>query len=102
MLFDPITLVNLGNVIFFLANLPQVITAFKNRKNLIGLSFNYLFWLFLGTICFALGNCYLGAYIASILCVISLFFYGIQMFWKLKYKPKKKLSFDECGWYEET
>jgi uncharacterized protein with PQ loop repeat len=96
----PAYLVNLGNLVFFLANFPQVITAFKNRKNLAGLSFNYLLWLFIGTILFAIGNYYIGAYIASVLCITSLFFYGAQMFWKKKYKLQKKLSLDEAGWHE--
>lgn len=94
-------LLDIGNVIFFLANFPQVVTAFRNRKNLAGLSSNYLFWLFTGTVFFAIGNYLAGALVAPCLCVISLFFYAIQLFWKYKYKSQKKLGFDEAGWYEE-
>jgi len=97
----PITvLLDIGNLVFFLANFPQVITAFRNRKNLVGLSSNYLFWLFIGTIFFALGNFSVGAILASGLCIVSLFFYAIQMYWKVKYKLQKKLSLDEAGWHE--
>jgi drug/metabolite transporter (DMT)-like permease len=85
----PITiLLDIGNIIFFLANLPQVITAFRNRKNLSGLSSNFLLCLFLGTIFFAIGNFYVDAIIASALCIVSLFFYAIQLFWKHKYRKK--------------
>ena len=81
-------LLDIGNTVFFLANFPQVITAFRNRKNLSGLSANYLFWLFVGTIFFAIGNFLVGAMIAPWLCVTSLFFYAIQLFWKFKYKKR--------------
>jgi len=86
----PVTIfLDIGNAVFFLANLPQLVTAFRNRKNLAGLSSNYLFWLFVGTIFFAIGNYSVGAFVASLLCVVSLFFYAIQLFWKFRYRKKK-------------
>jgi len=78
-------LINLGNVLFFIANLPQTITAFKNRKDLRGLSFYYLLGLFIGTIAFAIGNYLINAIIASGFCVVSLVFYVLMMYWKAKY-----------------
>lgn len=87
----PITvLIDIGNVIFFIANFPQVITAFRNRRNLTGLSSNFLFCLFLGTVFFTIGNYAIGAITSSILCIISLFFYAIQLFWKFKYRKVNK------------
>lgn len=79
-------LLDIGNILFFIANIPQLITAFKNRKNLAGLSYGLLSFYFAGTVFFALGNFFVGATIAPILCIISLFFYAIQIYWKLRYR----------------
>jgi uncharacterized protein with PQ loop repeat len=87
----PVTiLLDIGNIVFFLANLPQIITAFRNRRNLAGLSTNLLIGFFIGTVLFAIGNYSVGAIVASALCVIELVFYSIQLFWKLKYRKHKK------------
>jgi uncharacterized protein with PQ loop repeat len=98
----PVTLFfDIGNIIFFIANLPQIITAYKNRKNLVGLSTNYLLILSIGTVLFGIGNYAVGAYIASAFCALSLIIYGIQIYWKKHFGVKGKFhySLDEAGWH---
>jgi uncharacterized protein with PQ loop repeat len=71
------------------ANIPQIITAYKNRKNLSGLSINFLFALTIGYILFAIGNYGLGALISSFLCIASMVLCLVQIFWKRKYRRGK-------------
>jgi len=83
---NPTILLDIGNLLFFIAMLPQMITAYKNRRNLTGLSFGLLTFFFAGTIFFAIGNYLVGAAIAPILCVIELVLYATQLFWKVRYR----------------
>ena len=47
---------DIGNVIFFISNLPQLITAYKNRTNLKGLSAKMLFGFICSTIFFVMAG----------------------------------------------
>jgi uncharacterized protein with PQ loop repeat len=80
------TLLDIGNIVFFIANLPQLITACKNRKNLSGLSGTMLILYMVATIFFGLVAFMIGGYLATILCIINEFFYMAQLYWKRKYK----------------
>ena len=97
-----IFLIDVGNIFFFIANFPQIIRAFKDRKNLSGLSTTFLSLLLIGFALFSIGNYSIGANIGATLNVTSIFFFIVQLYWKQKYKSQKKLGFDEAGWYEKT
>lgn len=75
-----------GNVIFFIVNFPQLITAYKNRKNLKGLSATMLGGYMFATIFFLLAGLITGGYLASMLCAINEVIYAFQLYWKRKYK----------------
>lgn len=82
-------LLDIGNILFFIVEIPQVIVAYKNRKNLAGLSWEMLIGFFIGTVCFAVGNYSVGSSIGAMLCIISLFLYLAQIYWKWKYRKLK-------------
>jgi hypothetical protein len=89
-MIDAATLINLGNVLFFIAAFPQIITAYRNRKKLSGLSLGLLLGYSSGTVFFAIGNYIIGATIATGLCSVSMAFYAMQLYWKFKCMRDKK------------
>jgi len=80
------SVIDIGNIIFFVATLPQIINAYRNRKDLKGLSKWMLLGYTVGVACFMVGNFAVGAYIGSFLNVINLGAFLAQTYWKLKYR----------------
>jgi hypothetical protein len=93
-------LLDIGNIIFFIANFPQLITAYKNRRNLVGLSAKLLVGYIIASIFFIWAGIQTGGYACVVLNLINEGIYMIQLYWKQKYKLTKKLSLDEAGWHE--
>ena len=79
-------LLDIGNIIFFLANFPGIVTAFKNRTNLSAISSKMLIGYMLATICFTIVGLLTGGYITAILGVINELIFGIELYWKKKHK----------------
>jgi len=79
-------MLDIGNIIFFISNLPQLITAYKNRTNLQGLSAKMLFGFILSTIFFIVAGVLANAYLTVILGILNIFFFLLQLHWKCKYK----------------
>lgn len=75
-----------GNIIFFIVNFPQLRTAYKNRKELKGLSSTMLGGYMLATVFFLIAGLVTGGYLASTLCGINEVVYAFQLYWKRKYK----------------
>lgn len=78
-------LLDIGNIIFFISNLPQLLTAYKNRKNLSGLSSKMLLGYFIATLFFGAVAFLTGGYIAATLCTVNELVYIAQIYWKHKY-----------------
>jgi len=78
--------IDIGNIVFFVATIPQIVNAYRNRKDLKGLSKWMLLGYTAGVACFAFGNFSVGAYIGSFLNIINLGAFLAQTYWKLKYK----------------
>lgn len=74
-----------GNIIFFVANLPQLVTAYRNRQNLRGLSSKMLIGFILSTVMFILAGLVLGGALTVILGVFNVLFFAAQLYWKRKY-----------------
>jgi len=79
-------IIDVGNVIFFAVNFPQLRTAYKNRKELKGLSSVMLGGYMLATVFFLVAGLITGGYIAATLCTINEIIFGYQLYWKRKYK----------------
>ena len=80
------TILDIGNIIFFIASFPQMINAFHNRKNLRGLSAGLLFGYMIATIFFFIAGLMVGGYFVMVLSAINEVFFGVQLYWKYKYK----------------
>lgn len=76
---------DIGNIIFFIFGFPQLVSTFKHRKELVGLSpvtpLGYVF----ATIFFTLMSIGSSAYFAFVLCIINAFMWAMQIYWM---KPK--------------
>lgn len=79
-------LLDLGNIVMFLATLPQLITAWKNRRNLSGLSTTMVIGYIIANLIFALVGLISGAYFALVLSSGNCVFFVMQLFWKWKYR----------------
>lgn len=79
-------ILDIGNVIFFVVNFPQLVTAYKNRKNLQALSGTMLGGYMAATVFFLFAGLVSGGYLASILCGINEVIYAFQLYWKRKYR----------------
>jgi len=79
-------ILDVGNIIFFVANFPQIITAYKNRKNLQGLSSKMLFGYMIATIFFFMAGLITGGIMTAILCAINEVIFGTQLYWKWRHK----------------
>lgn len=77
---------DIGNVVFFTSNLPQIITAYKNRKNLKGLSSKMLFGFMISTVFFITAGVLTGAPLTIILGLGNEVFFASQLVWKWKYR----------------
>lgn len=82
-------LLDIGNVIFFIVNFPQLVSAYKNRKDLKGLSSIMLFGYMIATVFFGLVAFLAGGYLATTLCAINEGIYAFQLCWKYKYRRNK-------------
>jgi uncharacterized protein with PQ loop repeat len=80
-------LLDIGNIIFTVANFPQIVTAIKNRRNLRGLSSKMLIGYMIATLFFFLVALLSYGYIAVGCCVFNWIFYAVQLYWKRKYVP---------------
>lgn len=81
-------LLDVGNLTFFIANVPQLISGYRNRRNLCGLSSLLLFGLAIGSIFFTVVGTLTAAYFtifANIFMSVSFF---TQLYWKWKYRKK--------------
>lgn len=79
-------ILDVGNIIFFAVNFPQLMTAYKNRKELKGLSGIMLAGYMIATLFFLLAGLVSGGYIAATLCTINEIVFGCQLYWKRKYR----------------
>jgi hypothetical protein len=81
-------MLDIGNVIFFVVNFPQLVSAFKNRKDIKGLSPIMLLGYILATVFFGLVAYATGGNLATILCIINSIIYAIQLYWIRKYRKR--------------
>jgi len=77
-----------GNVVFFISNIPQLITAYKNRKNLLGLSKEMLFGMIISTLLFMVVGVITNGILTVILGATNIIFFILQIYWKWKYANK--------------
>jgi len=77
---------NIGNTLAFIASIPQIITAYRNRRNLRGLSSLMLFITFMAYLFFIMVAYLNGAYVGVVLCLISEVFHILQFYWKRRYR----------------
>ena len=73
--------IDIGNVIFFLATFPQLISAYKNRKHISGLSFWMLTGYVVSMVFLGIGNYMINAYIATGLIGVNISMYCAQVYW---------------------
>lgn len=81
-------LTDVGNIIFFVAGLPQLWKTWKNRKNpkmLEGLSSKMLLGYVLSFILFGTLGFIVDGYFTFVLNIFNIIFFLIQVYWK---KPK--------------
>lgn len=83
-------LLDIGNIIFFISNLPQLITAYRNRRDLKGLSSRMLIGYFIATLFFGSVAFLTGGYITFVLCIINEVIFITQAHWKRKYRKGGK------------
>lgn len=79
-------LLDIGNIIFFIGNLPQLITAYKHRKDLGSLSSIMLSFFAIAVSFFSIAGALLGAWIMCGLNAFNCIFFASQLYWKRKYK----------------
>ena len=79
-------LLDIGNIIFFVASFPQLITAYRNRSNLIGLSSKFLIGYLIASNFFIGAGLLTGGYACVVLNAINEVFYGIQLYWKWRFR----------------
>lgn len=78
-------LLDLGNVAITIANIPQILTAMRNRRNLQGLSAGMLVGYMVAADLFLVTGLLAGGYLTVALCSFNQAFYAVQLYWKLKY-----------------
>lgn len=78
-------LLDVGNIIFFIASFPQLITAYKNRKNLKALSKWMLIGYTFATACFAGVGYLANAPLTLVFNIFNTFLFLAQIYWKWKY-----------------
>lgn len=82
-------LLDLGNIIFFLASLGQTIRAYKERKNLSALSTTMLLGYILATIVFIIVGYLTNAYGTIMLGSFNIIFWCLELYWKRKYHEEE-------------
>jgi len=78
-------LLDVGNTIFFMSSLKQMITAYQNRRNLQGLSSKMLMGYICSTICFIGAGVLSRAPLTVMFGILNIGFFLSQLFWKRKY-----------------
>lgn len=81
-----------GNIVFFVANCPQLITAYRNRRNLVGLSSRMLFGFIISTILFIIVGLITNGILTVVLGIINIIFFALQLYWKRKYSKQEQLQ----------
>ena len=79
-------LLDIGNIIFFISNFPQMMNAYKNRRNLKGLSTLFLSGISVATVVFIILAVLTFALFTFVIGCLEIFFYLSQVYWKMKYK----------------
>jgi len=79
-------LLDIANVLFFLATLPQIVAAYRNRRNLKAISRLMLLGFISGTVLFMTVDILCSAYIAFGLAVVDQAGWVLQVYWKWRYK----------------
>ena len=80
-------LLDIANIIYFSGSLSQIRSTFINRKkDLKAVSYLMLLGYLIGGVLFCIANFSFGGYIASVLNIVSCIVYGLQLYWKVKYR----------------
>lgn len=79
---------DIGNIIFFVAGLPQMIAAYRNRKNIKGLSLTMLLGFFIASILFILVGIITGGIFVVVLGCLNEIMFASQIYWLRKYRKK--------------
>jgi len=80
-------LLDLGNILFFVATFPQLRKTYKYRNNpetLEGVSMYTFIGFILATICFILAGFLIGGILTVILGIINIMTFALQLYWKLR------------------
>jgi len=74
-------LLDIGNIIFFIATFPQLKITYTNRNNLKDLSAITFLLISIGCFCFMIGNYLIGAKIAGLLNVFNIIYNSLTIYW---------------------
>ena len=85
-------LLDLGNVAFFVSNLPQLLTAYRNRRDLRGLSGKMLLGFTVSTLLFISAGWLARAPLTVILGCANVVFFTLQLHWKRKYPTGSEVT----------
>ena len=94
-------LLDIGNVIFFISSFPQLISIFKNRKQLKGLSRKTPFGYIISTLFFIACGFLSNGYLTMILGVINVANFSLQIYWASGSKFPVKFEIEpleKSGW----
>lgn len=83
-------LLNVGNIIFFIATVPQLKLTLKNRHDLKDLSRLAAFCYMVACIAFLFGNTFAGALIAGVLNAVDAVYYALTIYWITKSRANTK------------
>jgi len=79
-------LLDVGNIIFFISSLKQMVTAYQNRRNLQGLSSKMLIGYIISTFCFISVGFMTKALFTIIFGFANIGFFLSQLYWKWKWR----------------
>lgn len=80
-------LLDVGNVVFFLATFPQLISTYRNRKKgLKAVSSKTFLGFLIATLFFISVGALTGGYLTVLLGIINEITFGLQLYWKWKYR----------------
>jgi len=88
---------DIGNIIFFVASLGQMIRSYRNRKNLASLSSVMLLGYIIASFFFVACGFISGGYITTILGSSNIIFWLLSLYWKRKYGENKRKD-KHCLW----
>jgi len=77
---------NLGTWVLAISSLPQMISIWKNRKNLMGYSMFACLALAIGLIFIGVAFIYMGDYLSMIAGAIQIFMWGMASYFLWRYK----------------